>query len=80
MNVNKLCIPMELIFSAWAIITISQLYKDFYPLKPYDSDEDEDFFRDATKDIMNNSDLVVLLYRPAYYGLISPLCSESASR
>ena len=49
------------------IITISQLYKDFYPLKPYDSDEDEDFFRDATKDIMNNSDEVILLYRHDYY-------------
>lgn len=59
------------------IITISQLYKDFYPLKPYDSDSDEDFFRGATKDIMNNSDLVVLLYRPAYYGLI---CGSAESQ
>lgn len=54
-----------------SIITISQLYKDFYPLKPYDSDSDEDFFRSATKDIMDNSDAVVLLYRHMYYYPIS---------
>lgn len=50
-----------------SIAIISQLYKDFYPLKPYDSDSDEDFFRGATKDIMDNSDTVILLYRHDYY-------------
>lgn len=50
-----------------SIVIISQLYKDFYPLKPYDSDSDEDFFRGATKDIMDNSDTVILLYRHDYY-------------
>lgn len=50
-----------------SIVVISQLYKDFYPLKPYDSDSDEDFFRGATKDIMDNSDTVILLYRHDYY-------------
>ena len=49
------------------LITISQLYKDFYPLKPYNYASDEDFFRGATKDIMDNSDAVVLLYRHDYY-------------
>ena len=50
-----------------SIIIISQLYKDFYPLKPYDSDSDQDFFRGATKDIMDNSDAVILLYQHDYY-------------
>ena len=50
-----------------SIVIISQLYKDFYPLKPYDSNSDEDFFRGATKDIMDNSDTVILLYRHDYY-------------
>ena len=50
-----------------SIVIISQLYKDFYPLKPYDSDSDADFFRGATKDIMDNSDTVILLYRHEYY-------------
>ncbi|MDE5791266.1 MAG: DnaB-like helicase C-terminal domain-containing protein, partial [Muribaculaceae bacterium] len=50
-----------------SIVIISQLYKDYYPLKPYDSDSDEDFFRGATNDIMNNSDSVILLYRHDYY-------------
>ena len=50
-----------------SIVIISQLYQDFYPLKPYDSASDEDFFRGATKDIMVNSDEVVLLYRHDYY-------------
>lgn len=50
-----------------SIVIISQLYKDFYPLNPYDSDSDEDFFRGATKDIMDNSDTVILLYRHDYY-------------
>lgn len=50
-----------------SIVIISQLYQDFYPLKPYDSTSDEDFFRGATKDIMVNSDEVVLLYRHDYY-------------
>ncbi|MDE7462122.1 MAG: DnaB-like helicase C-terminal domain-containing protein [Muribaculaceae bacterium] len=50
-----------------SIVIISQLYKDFYPLRPYDSDSDDDFFRGATKVIMNNSDAVILLYRHDYY-------------
>ena len=50
-----------------SIILLSQLYKDYYPSKPYDSDADEDFFRGATKDIMANSDEVVLLYRHGNY-------------
>ena len=52
------------------IINLSQLYKNFNPLELCGFHEAD--FRDATKAIMNNSDTVALLYRPALYDYAKP--------
>lgn len=52
------------------IINLSQLYKNFNPLELCGFPEAA--FRDATKAIMNNSDIVVLLYRPELYDYAKP--------